>query len=237
MKRILMALAIGMATLAVAQDKPRVFVAGKGTQNVSTNASSGGNRWFRTGHAESTIDSHDESMEVTKDLQRECSGIRVTLNQSAADYTVMLARESKQKRSLLRTNNQMQVANRTGDVLGSNTTRTVNNATKDACNLILSDWAQHGRITAQSEPPAAPPLQAEKPAQPVMVAASVVTSVPATQETPQAEQTRADRNTVVVSAPAVSSVLSDSLAEAARRAKQRQACLKLAADNPSITCK
>jgi hypothetical protein len=30
MKRILMALAIGMATLAVAQDKPRVFVAGKG---------------------------------------------------------------------------------------------------------------------------------------------------------------------------------------------------------------
>jgi CTP:molybdopterin cytidylyltransferase MocA len=70
-----------------------------------------------------------------------------------------------------------------------------------------------------------------------MVAASVVTSVPATQETPQAEQTRVDRNTVVVSAPAVSSVLSDSLAEAARRAKQHQACLKLAADNPSITCK
>jgi len=95
---------------------------------VSTNASSGGNRWFRTGHAESTIDSHDESMEVTKDLQRDCSGITVTLNQSAADYTVMLARESKQKRGLLRTNNQMQVANRTGDVLGSNTTRTVNNA-------------------------------------------------------------------------------------------------------------
>lgn len=67
-------------------------------------------------------------MEVTKDLQRDCSGITVTLNQSAADYTVMLARESKQKRGLLRTNNQMQVANRTGDVLGSNTTRTVNNA-------------------------------------------------------------------------------------------------------------
>jgi len=236
MKRILMTLAIGMTTLAVAQDKPRVFVNGKGTQNVSTNASSGGNRWFRTGHAESTIDSHDESMEVTKDLQKECSGITVTLNQSAADYTVMLARDSKQKRGLLRTNNQMQVGNRAGDVLGSNATRAVNNATKDACNLIVSDWAQHGRIAAPAEPQAASPTQAEKTAQPAMKPAAVVTSAAATQETPQEEQARADRNTVLVSAPA-SSVQSESLGDAARRAKQHQACLKLATDNPSIACK
>ena len=236
MKRILTMLVIGTAILSAAQDKPRVFVAGKGTQNVSTNASAGGNQWFRTGHAESTIDAHDESMEVTKDLQKECSGITVTMNQSAADYTVMLARESKQKRGLMRTNNQMQVANRTGDVLGSKASRTVNNATKDACTLILSDWAQHGRIAVQAESPTAPQLQPEKPAQAVIVPAAAVTST-VTQETPQEEQARADRNTVVVSAPPVSSVQSDSLADAARRAKQHQACVKLAADNPNITCK
>jgi hypothetical protein len=236
MKCILTMLAIGIATLSVAQDKPRVFVAGKGTQNESTNASAGGSRGLVTGHAESTIDAYDESMEVTKDLQKECSGITVTMNQSAADYTVMLSRESKQKRGLMRTNNQIQVANRAGDVLGSNATRTVNNATKDACNLILSDWAQHGRIAVQAESPAAPPLQPEKPAQVVVVPAAVVTST-ATQETPQEEQARADRNTVVVSAPPVSSVQDVSLADAARRAKQHQACVKLAADNPNITCK
>jgi hypothetical protein len=236
MKGILMTLAIGMATLAVAQDRPRVFVAGKGTQNVSTNASSGSDRWFRTGHAESTIDSHDESMEVTKVLQKECSGITVTLNQSAADYTVLLARESKQKRGLLRTNNQMQVANRAGDVLGSNATRTVNSATKDACNLIVSDWARQGRIAAPAESQAAPPTQAEKTALPTTAPAAVVPSAPATQETPQEEQARADRNTVLVSAPA-SSVQGESLGDAARRGKQHQACLKLAADNPSIVCK
>jgi hypothetical protein len=236
MKRILIMLVIGAGMLSAAQDKPRVFVAGKGTQNESTNASAGGDRWFVTGHAESTIDVHDESMEVTKDLQKECSGITVTMNQSAADYTVMLARESKQKRGLMRTNNQMQVANRTGDVLGSNATRTVNNATKDACNLILVDWAQHGRIAVQAESPSASPLQPEKPAQAVIVPAAVVTSI-ATQETPQEEQARADRNTVVVSAPPVVSIQGDSLADAARRAKQHQACVKLAADNPNITCK
>jgi hypothetical protein len=52
------------------------------------------------------------------------------------------------------------------------------------------------------------------------------------QETPQEAQARAGRNTVVVSAP-----VQTELADAARRAKQHQACLKLAADNPSITCK
>jgi hypothetical protein len=232
MKRILMMFVAVTAMLAVAQEKPRVFVAGKGTENVSTNASDGGNRWFRTGHAESTIDSHDESMEVTKDLQTECSGITVTLTQSSADYTVMLARESKQKRGLLRTNNQMQVANRIGDVLGSNATRTVNNATKDACSLILSDWAQHGRIARQAESPAAPPVQAEK-----TVPATTVTLVSPTQETPQEEQARAARNTVVVSAEPISPVQGDSVADAARQVKQHKACLKLAADNPSITCK
>jgi hypothetical protein len=49
-------------------------------------------------------------MEVTKNLQKDCSGVIITLNQSNADYTVMLNRESKQNRGLLRTNSQVQVA-------------------------------------------------------------------------------------------------------------------------------
>jgi hypothetical protein len=68
-----------VGTFGQEQDKPRVFVDGRGTQNAVTNASSSGNHWFRAGHAETNIDAHDESMEVTKDLQQ-CSGVTVTVN-------------------------------------------------------------------------------------------------------------------------------------------------------------
>jgi hypothetical protein len=141
---------------AQTKDKPRIYVSGKGTQNESSNSSATYNHWFATAHTESTSDAHDEGMEVTKDLQKECPGTMVTFNQAAADYTVMLNRESKQKRDVFRTNSQVEVVNRAGDVIGSGATRTVNAASKNACALILSDWAQHGRIAGPPAPAAAP---------------------------------------------------------------------------------
>jgi len=111
---------------------------------------------------------------------------------------VTLDRESKQKRGLLRTNSQIQVANRAGDLLGSSATRTVNSAAKDACNLILADghntanWLPRRctRKTATADGPA--------PAAPVSTPTAVA---PATEETPQQAQARAQRNTVVISVP------------------------------------
>jgi len=142
------------AGLAMAQDKPRVFEQGKGSQDVtSSGAGTGGRHWGSWGSS-STVDAHDEGMEVTKNLQKECSGVIVTLNQSNADYTVMLNRESKKNRGLLRTNSQIQVANRLGDVLGTDATHTVGNASKDACQLIMADWSQHGRIAVPANPSA-----------------------------------------------------------------------------------
>jgi hypothetical protein len=131
--------------LALAQDKPRVFVQGKGSEDMTTSGSGGGGRAWGAWGSKSTVDSHDESMEVTKDLQKNCSGVLVTLNQNNADYTVMLNRESKHNRGLLRSNSQIQVANRLGDVLGTSATRTVGNAAKDACELIVSDSARQDR--------------------------------------------------------------------------------------------
>ncbi len=84
-------------------------------------------------------------MEVTNDLQKNCPGVTVTINDSYADYIVMMNRESKQNRGLLRSNSQVQVANKLGDVLGSNATHTVGGAAKDVCHLILADWQEHGR--------------------------------------------------------------------------------------------
>src|SRR5439155_7661012 len=189
--------------VASAQDKPRVFVQGKGSENVSSNGSGGGGRHFGAWGSKSTIDSHDESMEVTKDLQKNCSGVIVTLNQANADYTVIMNRESKQNRGLLRSNSQIQVANKAGDILGTSATHTVGNAAKDACELVTSDWQAHGRIAAA---PAS--SSAAMPMQPQPVAPAVAPNGAVTAAT---------------SAPAPGP---------AALQKQRQACLDLAKDNP-----
>ena len=192
---------------ASAQNKPRVFVQGKGSENVSSDGSAaGGCHWGAWG-SKSTIDSHDESMEVTKDMQKNCSGVIVTLNQSNADYTVILNRESKQNRGLLRSNSQVQVANRAGDILGTSATHTVGNAAKDACELVMSDWQTHGRVNSATASMAAAGAAPQSVAPAVTPNGTVTVGTTAKAPDPAALQ------------------------------KQHQACLDLAKDNPSIVCK
>lgn len=212
---VLMLGILSMTLGANAQDKPRVFVQGKGSEDTQASSSWGGLR--------QTTDSHDEGMEVTKDLQKNCGGAIVTLNQSNADYTVMLNRESKKNRGLLRSNSQIQVANRAGDVIGTNATHTVGNAAKDACQLILADWQAHGRLPAPAEQPAAlKPAVAQQPAQLVPVSAQT-SQVPPDAPAADSATSNTDSST-------------DSPADAAKKAKQHAACLELAKDNPSISC-
>lgn len=209
---------LAIATSAHAQNKPRVFVQGKGSENVSSNGSGVGGHHWGTWGSKSTIDAHDESMEVTKDLQKNCSGAVVTINESNADYIVMMNRESKQNRGLLRSNSQIQVANKAGDVIGTNATHTVGNAAKDACNLIVADWASHGPVNVQQGSEAPAP-------EPASVQPAVQTSSPSVQVVP-----------ATASAGQAKIVGGESVADAAKKAKQHQACLALAKDNPSITC-
>jgi hypothetical protein len=206
---LFLTLLFAWAAYAGAQDKPRVFVQGKGSEDVNTDGAGGGGHHWAAWGSRSTIDSHDESMEVTKDLQKNCSGIVVTLNQSNADYTVLLNRESKKNRGLLRSNSQVEVANRAGDILGTNATHTVGNAAKDACQLIVADWQQHGHLNASGTPAGAVSTTATATASPAV--------------TPNGN--------VAATTPATPS------ADAATLAKQHQACLDLAKDNPSIVCK
>ena len=199
------------ALFSAAQEKPRVFVQGKGSQDVNTTGESGGGQHWGVFGSKSTIDSHDESMEITKDLQKNCSGVVVTLNQANADYTVLLNRESKKNRGLLRSNSQIEVANKGGDILGTNATHTVGNAAKDACTLIVADWATHEHVAAAAPVPAAP----------VTSAATSQTVAPALSPNGAVSAT-----TPVALTP-----------DPETQAKQHQACLDLAKDNPSIVCK
>ena len=173
---------------ASAQDKPRVFVQGKGSEDVNTDGAGGGGHHWGAWGSRSTIDSHDESMEITKDLQKNCPGVTVTLNQSNADYTVLLNRESKKNRGLLRSNSQIEVANRAGDILATNATHTVGNAAKDACQVIVADWQAHGPVAAPASTPAAP-----APPHAVAPAVSPNGFVTAATPTPQAEPTTAQK--------------------------------------------
>ena len=185
-----------------------MYVQGKGSEDVNTNGgAAGGHHWAAWG-SRSTIDSHDESMEVTKDLQKNCSGVIVTLNASNADYTVLLNRESKKNRGLLRSNSQIEVANKAGDILGTNATHTVGNAAKDACQLVVADWQAHGRMSAVPASASAPAVSGASAITPAVNPNGAVTVA-----TPTAQ---ADPETL---------------------AKQHQACLDLAKDNPSIVCK
>jgi hypothetical protein len=163
-------------------------------------------------------------MEVTKDLQKNCTGVTVTLSQSAADYTIMLNRESKKNRGLLRTNSQVQVANRLGDVLGTSATRTVGNAAKDACELIVADWTQHGPLTSPNATPA--PAASPAPAVPAstLKTTSSVQSQDEVQDSPAPAAAPVDNST-------------GSLGNAAKKQQQLKACQALAKDNPSIVCK
>ena len=181
-----------------------MYVQGKGSEDVNTNGgAAGGHHWAAWG-SRSTIDSHDESMEVTKDLQKNCTGIVVTLNASNADYTVLLNRESKKNRGLLRSNSQIEVANKAGDILGTNATHTVGNAAKDACQLVVADWQAHGRMSVA---PVSAPSPAASAAPAVTPNGAVAVATPTAQADPET------------------------------LAKQHQACLDLAKDNPSIVCK
>ena len=154
MKTCTLLFVIAIAVSANAQDKPRVFVQGKGSENVSSNGAAGGDHHWAAWGSKSTIDSHDESMEVTKNFQKDCSDVTVTINQANADYIVMMNRESKQNRARLRSNRQIQVANRAGDIIGTKAIRTV--SSKDACKLIVADWQAHGHIDAQAAPKVPP---------------------------------------------------------------------------------
>jgi hypothetical protein len=102
------------------QGPPRVFL----------QAASHGNTWNAR---------RDQSMEMSKDFEKDCPGVRVTINQQAADYTVIL---NHIEVGLLARDNQLQVADKNGDLLQTKEGGGIKGDVKNVCALILSDWAK-----------------------------------------------------------------------------------------------
>jgi hypothetical protein len=81
----------------------------------------------------------DQSMEMSKDFERDCPTVKISINQQVADYTVALNHiEIGWARD-----NQFQVANKDGDLIS--TTKeggSIALGVKKACAVILADWAK-----------------------------------------------------------------------------------------------
>ena len=103
-------------------DKPRVFMS----------SASKGNVW--NAH-------RDQSMELSKDFERDCPTVRITLNQSAADYTIAL---NHIEVGAFYRDNQFQVADHNGDLLTK--TKEGGSIRKGAQERAPSSW-KTGRNT------------------------------------------------------------------------------------------
>jgi hypothetical protein len=151
--------------------------------------------------------------------------------QSAADYTVIL---NHVEVGAFGRDNQFQVANKEGDMLGGVREKggiksgSINGGVKAACNVILSDW--QARQATPAAPSAAPT--------PDPTPALDRTPAPAPSASPIAYQQQNSAHVQPATQTASEPVSAEeSLGDAARKAKQHKACLELAKDNPSITCK
>jgi hypothetical protein len=102
-----------------ASSRPRVFL----------QAASHGNNWNAV---------RDQSMEMAKDFEKLCPGVLVTINSQNADYTVIL---SHIELGWIIRDNQMEVADRNGDLLRMKEGGGIKGGVKNVCSLILSDWA------------------------------------------------------------------------------------------------
>ncbi len=79
----------------------------------------------------------NQSMEMSKDFERDCPGVNITISQGAADYTILL---NHIEHGFVR-DNQIQVANKDGDLISKTKEGgSIKGDMKKACQLILADW-------------------------------------------------------------------------------------------------
>ncbi len=116
------AVSSGPATLP-SPEKPRVFL-----QSAS--------------HGTNQNAARDQSMEMSKDFERNCPGVRISLNQTLADYTVAL---NHIEVGFVR-DNQFQIADKNGDLISKTKEGgSISGGVKKVCSILLSDWTSRPR--------------------------------------------------------------------------------------------
>ena len=114
--------------------KPRVFVLD--SQSWQSSGGFGGSRDGFGGA--SSGGARPQTAEIIKTFNEKCPNCTVTGNQEKADYVVILEHEGG-KEPFSR-DNKFALFNKDGDVIKSGSTRSLGNAVKEACRMIMGDW-------------------------------------------------------------------------------------------------
>lgn len=130
-----LAIAITIATLicalgAFAQEKPRIYI----SDSNSWEMGGGFGTVDGTGGGGAGGGARPQTVEIIKTFSQRCPGVIITNNKSKADYIVLLDHEGG-KNSIQR-DNKIAVFRKDGDMVFTNSTRSLGNAVKDACQVI-----------------------------------------------------------------------------------------------------
>ncbi len=122
-----------VSLVAMAAEKPRVFITDSDSWQITGGAGGGANA--AAGAVKGGA--RPQTVEIMKTFSKRCSEITVTLKQERADYIVLLDHEGG--KSALSKDNKVAVFNKDGDMIHSGSTRSLGNAVKNACKAIRND--------------------------------------------------------------------------------------------------
>lgn len=133
------------STLALAAEKPRVFV--QESQSWEVKADVGGTDGTFAGSGAGGA--RPQTAEIIKTFSERCPSVIINNRKEKADYVVLLDHEGG--KDLVRRDNKVVVFNREGDSILSHSTRSLGNAVGDACSAISKDWTANPAVKASLE--------------------------------------------------------------------------------------
>jgi len=139
---------LAIATTALAQEKPRVFITDTKSWEVRGNA--GGAR--------------PQTAEVIKTFGEKCPLVTINNKEEKADYVVLVDHEGG--KSWYKKDNKAAVFNDNGDSIVSKSTRSLGGSVETACEAITQDWTAGGQARAAArQRSTAAPAAASAPAE------------------------------------------------------------------------
>lgn len=124
-------LVLGLTAIASAQEKQRVFVTDSQSWQMAGgfSASNGAAAGVVKGGA------RPQTVEVIKTFAERCPSLTVTMERARADLIVLFDHEGG--KGLVRKRDKIAVFKKDGDLLFSDSTRSLGNAVQDACDAIM----------------------------------------------------------------------------------------------------
>lgn len=152
--------------------KTRVFVTDSQSWETYGGGSASGNRNWWSGGSWMAGGARPQTAEIIKTINERCPQITVTNDRQKADFMLTLDHEGG--KGALQHRNKIAVFDRNGDDIFSDSTRSLGNAVKDACQVILNA----PRIKPKEEPEPSAARVVSSPAQTANTAEIDVASTP-----------------------------------------------------------